>query len=29
MIPEFERMIFDLNDGLHHTGILPADHYIG
>jgi len=29
MIQEFERMIFDLNDGLHHTGILPADHYIG
>ena len=28
MIPEFERMIFNLNDGLHHAGLLPADYYI-
>ena len=28
MIPEFERMIFNLNDGLHHAGLLPVDYYI-
>jgi len=28
MIPEFDRMIFDLNDGLHHAGILSSNHYI-
>ena len=27
MIPEFDRMIFDLNDGLHHAGLVP-NHYI-
>ena len=28
MIPEFERMIFDLNEGLHHAGLIPDDRYI-
>jgi len=28
MIPEFDRMIFNLNDGLHHSGLVPADYYI-
>lgn len=27
MIPEFDKMIFDLNDGLHHEG-LACNHYI-
>ena len=28
MIPEFDKMIFDLNEGLQHIGILPPDRYI-
>ena len=28
MIPEFDRMIFNLNDGVLHAGILPEGHYI-
>ena len=28
MIPEFEKMLFDYNEGLHHAGLLPAEHYI-
>jgi len=28
MIANFERMIFDLNDGLHHLEVLSANHYI-
>ena len=27
MVAEFERMIFDLNDGLHHAGLVPDDYY--
>ena len=28
MIPEFDKMIFDLNEGLDHIGLLAANHYI-
>jgi len=28
MIPEFDRMIFNLNDGLHHSGLVPDDYYV-
>ena len=28
MIPEFDKMIFDLNEGLLHAGILPEGHYV-
>ena len=27
MVAEFERMIFDLNDGLHHAGLVSDDYY--
>ncbi len=28
MIPEFDKMIFDLNEGLLHAGLLPEGDYI-
>ena len=28
IIPEFEKMLFDLNEGLHHVGLLPLGDYI-
>jgi len=28
MIPEFEKMIFDLNEGINHIGLFPDGKYI-
>jgi len=28
MIPEFEKMIFDINEGINHIGVFPDGKYI-